>query len=365
MKKVAFLAGARPNYMKIFPVWKAVSAARLPVIPSLIHTGQHYDELMSGVFFRDFQMPNPTHFLGVGSGPHGLQTAKVMIALEELFTQERPDLLVVSGDVNSTMAGALVAAKMGVLIAHIEAGLRSFDRTMPEEINRLVTDAISDLLLTSSRDADEHLLREGIPAGKIHFVGNVMIDSLVALLPKARESSKPRELGVEGRPFVLVTLHRPSNVDDPARLQLLMKSLAELAAQAPVVFPVHPRTRRMLEQLGSEQAGNGLKLTEPLSYLDFMALESQAALVVTDSGGIQEETSYLGIPCLTVRPNTERPITVTSGTNRLLDPARESLTEAARAALKTGRRTTPCPIEGWDGRAAERSAKVLQQFLGL
>jgi UDP-N-acetylglucosamine 2-epimerase (non-hydrolysing) len=365
MKKVAFLAGARPNYMKIFPVWKAVGAARLPVISTLIHTGQHYDELMSGVFFRDFQMPKPTHFLGVGSGPHGLQTAKVMIALEELFTQERPDLLVVSGDVNSTMAGALVAAKMGVAVAHIESGLRSFDRTMPEEINRIVTDAISELLLTSSRDADEHLLHEGIPAEKIRFVGNVMIDSLVALLPRAKESTKPRELGIDGSAFVLVTLHRPSNVDDPARLQLLMKSLAELAAQAPVVFPVHPRTRRMLEQLGSEQTGQGIKLTEPLSYLDFMALESQAALVVTDSGGIQEETSFLGIPCLTVRPNTERPITVTSGTNRLLDPARESLTEAARAALKTGRRTTPCPIEGWDGRAAERSAKVLQQFLGL
>ena len=236
MKTLAFLAGARPNYMKVFPVWKATAALGLPLRQTLIHTGQHYDELMSGVFFRDFEMDKPQHFLGVGSGPHGLQTAKVMIAVEELFQRERPDGLVVAGDVNSTMAGALVAVKLGVPVAHIESGLRSFDRTMPEEINRLVTDSVSDLLLTSCREADEQLRREGVPAAKIRFVGNVMIDSLAGLLPRALASPQPRALGLEGCPFVLVTLHRPSNVDAPARLALLMRELVEVGRQLPVDF---------------------------------------------------------------------------------------------------------------------------------
>jgi UDP-N-acetylglucosamine 2-epimerase (non-hydrolysing) len=363
MKTVVFLAGARPNYMKVIPVWKAAAAARLPIRQVLVHTGQHYDELMSDVFFSDFEMEKPTHFLGVGSGPHGVQTAKVLIALEELFTRDRPDLLVVVGDVNSTMAGALAAVKLGVPVAHIESGLRSFDRTMPEEINRLVTDAVSDLLLTSCRSADEQLLREGIPASNIRFVGNVMIDSLVMLLPRVAASTKPRELGVQERPFVLVTLHRPSNVDAPARLKLLRDNLVELSQQLPVVFPVHPRTRKMLDQAGIGAGARGLVLTEPLSYLDFIALETRTALVVTDSGGIQEETSYLGIPCLTVRPNTERPITITEGTNRLLDPEKESLSAAARAALQRGRRLGACPIEGWDGQAAARIILALQEKL--
>jgi UDP-N-acetylglucosamine 2-epimerase (non-hydrolysing) len=365
MKKVAFLAGARPNYMKVFPVWKHLEAQRLPVQQVLIHTGQHYDEAMSDVFFRDFDMPKPTHFLGVGSGPHGLQTAKVMMALEKLFTKDRPDWLLVVGDVNSTMAGTLVAAKMGVPIAHIEAGLRSFDRTMPEEINRIVTDSISDLLLTSCRDADAQLLREGIPADKIRFVGNVMIDSLVMLLARAEASAKPRELGVAGKPFILVTLHRPSNVDDSRRLRLLMEHLGALARSQPVVFPLHPRTRKMLEQSGIAHPASGVVLTEPLSYMDFLALEAKAALVITDSGGVQEETSYLGIPCLTVRPNTERPITVTEGTNRLIDPEKEPLSTAAQAALQRGRRPGPCRIEGWDGQAAGRITQALREKLGL
>jgi UDP-N-acetylglucosamine 2-epimerase (non-hydrolysing) len=365
MKKLAFLAGARPNYMKVFPVWKTLAAARLPVRQILIHTGQHYDEAMSDVFFRDFDMEKPTHFLGVGSGPHGAQTAKVMIALEELFTKERPDLLVVVGDVNSTVAGALVAVKMGVPVAHIEAGLRSFDRTMPEEINRIVTDAISDLLLTSCRDAEPHLLREGIPASRIHFVGNVMIDSLTMLLPRIATSACPQKLGVGEGSFVLVTLHRPSNVDQPERLRLLMGSLVELAKQAPVVFPVHPRTRKVLDQSSFKAPTPGLILTEPLGYMDFLALETRAALVITDSGGVQEETSYLGVPCLTVRPNTERPVTVTEGTNRLLDPEKESLSAAAQTALGRDRRVAPCSIEGWDGQAAQRIARVLREAIGL
>lgn len=364
MKSVAFLAGARPNYMKVFPVWKAAAAARLPVRPVLIHTGQHYDEAMSDVFFRDFEMEKPTHFLGVGSGPHGLQTAKVMIALEELFTKDRPDLLLVVGDVNSTVAGALVAVKMGIPVAHIEAGLRSFDRTMPEEINRLVTDAISDLLLTSCRDAEPHLLREGVAREKIRFVGNVMIDSLVTLLPKAAASSRPRELGLGDSPFILTTLHRPSNVDQPARLRLLLDNLIALTEQMPVVFPVHPRTRKMLEQSAVKLPSRGLILTEPLGYNDFLALETRAALCITDSGGVQEETSYLGVPCLTVRPNTERPVTVTKGTNRLIDPETESLRAAAEAALAKGRRQTPCPIEGWDGWAAGRIVQVIREAVG-
>ena len=365
MKTVAFLAGARPNYMKVFPMWKAVAAARLPLRQILIHTGQHYDEAMSDVFFRDFEMEKPTHFLGVGSGPHGLQTAKVMIALEELFAKDRLDLLVVVGDVNSTLAGALVATKMGIPVAHVEAGLRSGDRSMPEEINRLATDAISDLLLTSCRDADQQLLREGVSAEKIQFVGNLMIDSLVLLLPKAVASTKPRELGVGDGPFVLATLHRPSNVDQPARLQLLMQGLTDLAQQMPVVFPVHPRTRKMLDQSGFRADGSRLIFTEPLGYNDFLALESRAALVITDSGGVQEETSYLGIPCLTVRPNTERPVTVTEGTNQLLDPETQSLAAAARAALVKGRRREPCSIDGWDGQAAVRIAGVIRDTLGL
>jgi UDP-N-acetylglucosamine 2-epimerase (non-hydrolysing) len=288
-----------------------------------------------------------------------------MIALEELFAKDRPDLLLVVGDVNSTMAGALVAAKMGIPVAHIESGLRSFDRTMPEEINRIVTDSISDWLLTSCRGADEQLVSEGIAREKIRFVGNVMIDSLVMLLPKVRANSKPSELGVNGKPFALVTLHRPSNVDDPARLRLLMQNLSKVAEQVPVVFPVHPRTRKMLEQAGISTKVKNLLLSEPLSYLDFTALELAASLVVTDSGGVQEETSYLGVPCLTVRPNTERPVTVTEGTNRLIDPAQESLSDAALAALRKGRRKGPCPIEGWDGRAAERIAAVVREIIAV
>jgi UDP-N-acetylglucosamine 2-epimerase (non-hydrolysing) len=235
---------------------------------------------------------------------------------------------------------------------------------MPEEINRLVTDSISDLLLTSCRDADTQLLREGIPAAKIRFVGNVMIDSLIMLLPQAQASRKSAELGVDGSPFILVTLHRPSNVDEPKRLKSLMENLASLAQQLPVVFPVHPRTRKMLEQSGLA-AAHGIILTEPLGYLDFMGLESRAALVVTDSGGVQEETSYLGVPCITLRSNTERPVTITEGTNRLLDPQTESLEAAARAALDTGRKNGSCRIEGWDGKAASRIAAAIREKMGV
>lgn len=361
-KRIALLAGARPNYMKVFPVWRELHDRHPDLQPVLIHTGQHYDEAMSDIFFREFGMPAPDHFLGVGSGPHGAQTGRVMIALEETLLKDRPSALVVVGDVNSTVAGALVATKMGIPVAHIEAGLRSRDRGMPEEINRLATDAISDLLLTPSRDADENLKQEGVPQEKIQFVGNVMIDSLTQLLPKAAASSVLARHHLHSRGYVAVTLHRPSNVDDPGRLLLLMKQLADVACEWPVVFPMHPRTRKMLDGLSFRIADSGITALEPLGYLDFLRLQSEASLVITDSGGVQEETTFLGIPCLTVRPNTERPITITSGTNRLINPEREPLAAMSLAAI-SARPTTPPKIEYWDGHTAPRIVAALRRIL--
>ena len=362
MNTIALLAGARPNYMKIFPLWREIRETwSESFAPILIHTGQHYDPLMNDVFFQDLGMPRPDHFLGIGSDTHGRQTGRTMIALEELFEKSRPDLLVVVGDVNSTLAGALVAVKMGIPVAHVEAGLRSGDRTMPEEINRLATDAIADILLTPSRDANQNLLQEGVSSAKIHFVGNVMIDSLMQLLPQAHNRGILQALGVKPQNYVAVTLHRPSNVDQPDTLLRIMKSLEEVAKNHPVVFPLHPRTRKMLDSAGYRPSTSALRLCEPLGYLDFLCLESQAALVITDSGGIQEETSFLGIPCLTLRPNTERPITLTQGTNRLLDPVRENLAMAAGTAFLT--RQPPPDIEYWEGFAAKRIIAVLANHL--
>ena len=279
MKRLFLLAGARPNYMKVFPLWRELRANHPDLTPVLVHTGQHYDPVMNDIFFRDFGMPKPDHFLGIGSGPHGAQTGRTMIALEELFARERPDVLVVVGDVNSTLAGTLVAIKMGIPVAHVEAGLRSGDRAMPEEINRLATDAIADLLLTPSRDADANLLREGVAPEKIRFVGNIMIDSLLQLLPRATESRVLEDHALAPRSYVAVTLHRPSNVDDPAHLARILEQLCALAADLPVVFPVHPRTRSALPP---QAAGDPrLLLIPPLGYLDFLRLQSEAALVVT------------------------------------------------------------------------------------
>jgi len=362
IKTIALVAGARPNYMKVFPLLKELERRADRWRAVLIHTGQHYDPLMNDVFFEDFDARKPDHFLGVGSGPHGAQTARVMIALEELFQQERPHALVVVGDVNSTMAGALVAAKMGIPVAHLEAGLRSGDRTMPEEINRRVTDAISDLLLTPSEDADEHLRREGVAPEKIVRVGNIMVDSLVSALDKVRSHPIAQHLGVEDRVFCLVTLHRPSNVDDPKRLSLMVRQMEDLARNMPVVFPVHPRTRKMLESMAKNPAeeSGGIRFLNPLGYLDFLALESRAAVVITDSGGVQEETSFLGIPCLTVRPNTERPITLTLGTNRLVDPERTNLAAEAEAAMARWKGKPAPRIPLWDGHTAERVVDALE-----
>ncbi|HMP76425.1 MAG TPA: UDP-N-acetylglucosamine 2-epimerase (non-hydrolyzing) [Kiritimatiellia bacterium] len=361
MRSIVLLAGARPNYMKIFPLWREIALRRADHFrPVIVHTGQHYDPLMNDVFFTEFGMPKPDHFLGIGSGTHGAQTGKALIALEDLFLRERPDGLVVVGDVNSTAAGALAAVKLGIPVAHVEAGLRSGDRTMPEEINRLVTDAICDLLLTPSPDADANLLREGIPAEKIVRVGNVMIDSLVQLLPSAQTSRVLDRWGLAPKAYIAVTLHRPNNVDDPRTLLRLLDELQYLAREWPVVFPVHPRTAKLIEQTGFRAETAALQLVPPLGYIDFLRLQSDAALVVTDSGGVQEETTFLGIPCLTVRPNTERPITITEGTNRLINLDRESLVDAARAALLAPPRRPV--IEGWDGNAASRIMHALERW---
>ena len=321
----------------------------------LVHTGQHYDYNMSQVFFEELEMPAPDEFLNVGSGSHAAQTAAVMTAFEPVLIRHRPDWVIVVGDVNSTLACALVCSKLGVRVAHVEAGLRSGDRTMPEEINRLLTDQISDLLFTPSRDGDENLLREGIPPARIRLVGNVMIDTLVKMLPKALSQPALEEANISPGAYVLVTLHRPSNVDDPAVLREILQALAEISRKQPVVFPMHPRTRKRIQDSGIKLPNSSLHLIEPLGYLGFLAAMKGAALVLTDSGGVQEETTYLGIPCLTARPNTERPITITCGTNRLVASKCGHILEAVEKSMSGTRRECVKP-ELWDGNASERIA---------
>ncbi len=317
------VVGARPNFMKVAPIHRAIQN-RGKLNQRLIHTGQHYDTNMSDVFFADLGLPQPDLHLGIGSGSHAEQTARVMIELEKLLIGEPPDLVSVVGDINSTLAAALVSAKMQIPLAHVEAGLRSRDRSMPEELNRLVTDQLADLLLTPSVDANENLRREGIAPERIFFVGNVMIDSLLASRREAEKLSTIAELGLRPREYAVCTLHRPSNVDDRAKLSAIIGAIGEIAAQVPVLFSVHPRTRRRMEEYGLDrhaQSFGGLRIVEPMGYLPFLALLSQARLVLTDSGGIQEESSALGVPCLTLRENTERPITIELGTNLLVGTA--------------------------------------------
>jgi UDP-N-acetylglucosamine 2-epimerase (non-hydrolysing) len=310
MLKILHVVGARPNFPKIAPIMAAMAEQPRRFNQRLVHTGQHYDERMSAIFFRDLALPQPDIYLGVGSGSHTQQTARIMLAFEEVVLQEQPDWVVVVGDVNSTVACTLVCAKLGIKVAHVEAGLRSFDRTMPEEINRVVTDHLADLLFTPSPDADEQLLREGIAPERIRFVGNVMIDSLIAALPLAATRPILAQLGLQPQQYALVTLHRPANVDDPAAFAGIVAALQTIAATMPLVFPVHPRTRQRIADFGLNVAeGAGLHLIEPQGYLDFLQLTQHARLVLTDSGGLQEETTFLGVPCLTLRPNTERPIT--------------------------------------------------------
>ena len=353
--RIVYVVGTRPNFVKTAPVIGALRERLPDTRHALVHTGQHYDRLMSEVFFEELGTPAPDHMLEVGSGSHAQQTARVMERLEPVLAEEQPDLVMVPGDVNSTLAAALTAAKMQIPVAHIEAGLRSFDRTMPEELNRILTDHLSDRLFIHSPEADDNLHAEGIPVGRIHLVGNTMIDTLVALQDRFGAVEAARHLGVEPGTYVLVTLHRPALVDGPL-LAETVEQLVALAREMPVVFPVHPRTRAMME--GIEPDHPGLLLSEPLGYLDFLSLLADARAVLTDSGGIQEETTFLGIPCFTLRDNTERPITITAGTNTLLglDPAAISQIPTALAQRPT-KRPEPPPL--WDGQASERIADII------
>lgn len=360
MKRILHVVGARPNYMKMAPLVREMAKHPSDFTQMLVHTGQHYDDNMSQIFFDELEMPRPDTNLEVGSGTHAEQTAQVMLRFEPLLAGFKPDWVIVPGDVNSTLACALVASKLGIKVAHVEAGLRSFDRTMPEEINRLLTDQIADLLLTTSRDADENLLREGIAPEKIHLVGNTMIDTLVRLMPIAEKRWPSLRGDLKLDRFVLVTLHRPNNVDDAVGLREIVSALNEVSAEVPVIFPVHPRTRARVTEFEIAVREN-LKLVEPFGYVDFLALQAHAAVVITDSGGVQEETTFLGVPCLTVRPNTERPVTVTTGTNKLVEKNRAAIVQAIREALAGSRSTQKqCP-ELWDGRAAERIVGLLQR----
>ncbi len=351
--KILNVVGARPNFMKIAPIVEEMKKA--PGLSCvLVHTGQHYDEGMSDVFFRDLDIPVPDVHLGVGSGSHAEQTARIMVEFERVCSHQRPDLVVVVGDVNSTMACTIVAAKLRIPAAHVEAGLRSFDRSMPEEINRVVTDALAELLFTTSRDADENLKHEGVAASKIHFVGNVMIDTLLRHREKAAalEIDKPAQ-------YALVTLHRPSNVDDPAVLESILKALSEISRRVPVLFPIHPRTAKRVHEFGFST--QGIRTMDPLGYLEFLNLESTATVVLTDSGGLQEETTILGVPCLTLRHNTERPVTINHGTNTVVGTDPERILDAFQRIINRDWKPSG-PPEYWDGHAAERIVRVIRDF---
>jgi UDP-N-acetylglucosamine 2-epimerase (non-hydrolysing) len=351
---ILHVVGARPNLVKAAPVMRALETwpdAR----QTLIHTGQHYDRNLSDIFFSELNMPAPDVNLEVGSGSHAVQTAEVMKRFEAVVLERRPDLVLVYGDVNSTVAATLVCSKLLIRVGHVEAGLRSFDRTMPEEINRIVTDQLADLLFTPAEDSDVNLQREGVPAEKIHCVGNVMIDSLIQLLPAVKRFSKN---GLPQR-YALVTLHRPSNVDDSANLKNILESLLEVNERLEVVFPAHPRTRQRIDRLGVNI--EKLRFLEPLPYIEFLSLQRRAVVVITDSGGVQEETTYLGVPCLTMRNNTERPVTVDMGTNVLVGRDRRLLDSELTKILEGGAKKGSIPPL-WDGRASERIVQVLREY---
>jgi len=354
---ICHVVGARPNFMKAAPVLRALGQFN-NVKQLLVHTGQHYDANMSDIFFQQLEIPAPDINLHVGSGSHAQQTAQIITRFEAVIEENTPDLVVVYGDVNSTVAAALVCSKLGVRVAHVEAGLRSWDRAMPEEINRIVTDQLADLLFVPSEDGRTNLLREGVDPNKIHFVGNVMIDTLQRMLP---EATRRIPANLPDR-YVLVTLHRPSNVDDPVWLHSVLDALRSLSESVPVLFPVHPRTRKRLEDAGL--ASNGLLLMDPMPYLEFLGLQTRAVAVITDSGGIQEETSFLGIPCFTLRENTERPVTVTLGTNTLvgrdLDALRSGLNRVLAGEQKIG-----CVPPLWDGRSTERIATIIADSMEI
>jgi len=360
---INLIAAARPNFMKIAPLYHALKKEDW-ANPIIVHTGQHYDINMSDAFFKDLNLPEPGIHLGIGSGSHAEQTGKVMIAYEKVLLEHRPDLVIVVGDVNSTMAATLSAVKLGIKVAHLEAGLRSFDRTMPEEINRLVTDSLVDILWTPSPDGDENLMREGVAREKIVRVGNIMIDSLEMLRPSIEDQAVYKEFNVNKGEYGLITLHRPSNVDSPEVLSSICNIFINISKKIPLIFPVHPRTRKSLEKFGlmdELERSTGIFLSEPINYIRFMNLVFNCRLAITDSGGIQEETTYLGIPCLTMRPNTERPITVDQGTNRLCTI--DNL-EGSVETIITKKDTKISAPELWDGHTADRVVQSVKRYMG-
>jgi len=361
VKTILSVVGARPNFMKVAPLYRALKAYSGSIDHRIVHTGQHYDRAMSKVFFEDLELPHPDFYLGIGSGSHAEQTAKIMVEFEKVLGAHPADMVIVVGDVNSTLACSLVSVKQGIPVAHVEAGLRSFDRAMPEEINRLLTDAVAQMLFVTEPSGVANLRREGVDEAKIHHVGNVMIDSLVHYRPKAEHSRVLESLEIRAGKFALVTLHRPSNVDDAGSLGRIVQALSKLAERLPVVFPVHPRTRKMIENFNLTKATSSaprLTITEPFGYFDFLKLMMNAALVLTDSGGIQEETTFLGVPCLTLRDSTERPITVEIGTNTLCGSDVAVALRSASEILDGKARKGRIP-ELWDGKAGERIARSI------
>ncbi len=359
--KIISVVGARPNFMKVAPVHRAFAKYADRVEHHIVHTGQHYDAAMSDAFFSDLDMPAPSFFLGVGSGSHATQTAKIMTEFERVCLDMKPDFVMVAGDVNSTIGCSLTAIKLGIATAHIEAGLRSFDRTMPEEINRIATDAICDWLFVTEQSGMDNLLATGSPAERVKFVGNTMIDSMHYAMPKAKASTILRELSLESKKYCLVTLHRPSNVDEPEQLRFLLETLADLSKHRKIVFPLHPRTRKNIERFGLQsltEAAPGLLTIEPQGYVSFLALMRSADFILTDSGGIQEETTALGVPCLTLRDTTERPVTCELGTNILIPPTSENIRSAIDTTLNGERKAGHIPPL-WDGNAAERIVEII------
>jgi len=366
MRLIHLIVGARPNFMKMAPLYRELSLSSNRYEPQIIHTGQHYDEQMSKLFFNDLAMPEPSAYLNVGSGTQGKQTARIIERYEDLILSgDKPELVIVAGDVNSTIACALVAKKLYIPVAHLEAGLRSYDDRMPEEINRVLTDRISDILLTPSLDANKNLEKEGIDPEKIYFVGNIMIDSLVAHKEKAENSNIFHQLNMlPNEKYALVTLHRPSNVDEYEGLKMLLTSLEKIGRKIKIIFPMHPRTRKNIYDLGLSSflnTNSDVLFTEPLGYLDFLKLEMNAKFILTDSGGIQEESTYFGVPCLTLRENTERPITITEGTNHLVDLNVESIVNSAREIIEGNVKQGKIP-KYWDGKTAGRVIQVLDEW---
>jgi len=362
VKKVHLIVGARPNFMKMAPLYKEFEKYPKKFEIKLIHTGQHYDEKMSKFFFDDLEMPKPDEYLSVGSGSHGIQTAKIMERYEAVLLRDIPDLVIVAGDVNSTVACAIDAVKLHIPVAHLESGLRSFDRSMPEEINRILTDSISDYLLTPSLDGNEHLKNEGIDEKKVFFVGNIMIDSLMNYREKAKNSLIMDKVGVDKNDFVLITLHRPSNVDSKEGFRIILEAFKKIGESTKLVFPIHPRSKKNIEKLGLGELLKSipnLKLIDPVGYYDFMNLQMNAKFILTDSGGIQEESTFFGIPCLTLRPNTERPITITEGTNQLVKLETEDIISKAQVILNGEHKQGRIP-KFWDGKTAFRIVNIFK-----